>query len=274
MPCSALEIRREYVQGVTKLKLWYVWRLWKREGVDFEIAATKRVGICRLTVFGGDEGRGRSEDTVGWQNVLGDLREVFERHRADATSTEIEAEGLALLWPYLEPCLERDVAEAAQWLANPFGCFKYEYRPFYAEPESADHLTLHVRNAYRPDSPFRHVSGMIESLRAIAACAPRERPDVTWVQCATWLNSFPPFAKLFPQVWTDTALPGQPGNHMGWWGQFMDRRGGFHAENARRFRDSGQFPYMHRLCRCTISELRDHLRGLATDVNANGEIRT
>jgi len=274
MKSSPAEIRSEYVQEVIKLKLWYVWRLHKCDDVDFETAATKRVGICRLTVFGGDEAQGRAEDTEGWESVLRELREMCERHAADVTSAAVEAEGLALLWPYLEPCIERDVAEAAQWLADSFGCFKYEYRPFYADPNSADHLTLHVRNAYQPDSPFEHLPEMIESLLTILSRAERERPDVQWTQCATWLNSLPSFARLFPQSWTDTALPGQPGSHLGWWGQFVDRRGGFHAENARRFRESGQFPHMHRMCRCMISDLENHLNGLATDTNADGEIRT
>jgi len=274
MACNALGVRHEYVREITKLKLWYVWLLWQRSGMDLETAFAKRVGLCRLTVFGGDADRGRAGDTGGWQNVLRELREVYERHSAEATSKQIEAGGLALLWPYLEPCIERDAAEAAEWLADSFGCFRYEYRPFYSEPESDDHLTLHVRNAYQPDSPFQHSPEMIESLLTITTRAERERLDVEWAQCATWLNSLPAFARLFPQSWTDTALPGQPGSHMGWWGQFMDRRGGFHAENARRFRDTGQFPHMHRLCRCTISDLSDHLRGLATDTDAGGEMRT
>lgn len=272
MSGHAFEVRREYVREVTRLKLWYAWRLQKHQGLAFETAVAKRVGIRQLTVFGGNRDHGRPEEVAGWQGVLGELEELYARHGADTTSEGVEAEGLALLYPYLEPCIERDAAEAVQWLADSFGCFKYEYRSFYAEPDSADHLTLHVRNAYQPESPFQHVSEMIESLRALSARATLERPDVTWVQCATWLNSLPAFARLFPQSWTDTSLPGEPGNHTGWWGQFMDRRGGFHARNARRFRETGEFPFMHRLCRCALADLEEHLRGPATDAHANGEI--
>ena len=257
------DIHREFVLEVTKLKLWYVWWLLKHEGVAFETALTRRVGICQLTVFGGNRERGRPEDVAGWRVVLGELEDLYRRHGAGSSSEEIEAEGLALLWPYLEPCIERDAAEATAWLAESFGCFQYEYRPFYAEPTSTDHLTLHVRNAYQPESPFRHVPEMVDSLQAITKRAEHERPDVTWVQCATWLNSLPPFARLFPRSWTSLSLPGLPGNHTGWWGQFMDRRGGFHATNAREFRDTGHFPYEHRMCRCPLADLREHLRGLA-----------
>jgi len=263
MKFDPIAIRREFVEGMTKLNLWYAWRLQRREGLDFETVFAKRVRIYQMTVFAGDSRNGKSEDTDGWQRVLGELRELYERHRSEATSEEIEAEGLALLWPYLEPAIERDVALNAQWFQESFGCFKYEYRPFYAEPDSDDHLTLHVYNAHQPDSPFRHFPELVESLQEIVALARGERPDVEWAQCASWLNSLPAFARLFPQSWTDTAVPGDPGAHFGWWGQFMDRRGGFHVKNARRFRETGQFPFMHRLCRCELVEFKPHLEQLA-----------
>ncbi|MBT4815494.1 MAG: hypothetical protein HN742_05750 [Lentisphaerae bacterium] len=261
---AAVESRREFVREVTKLKLWYAWRLQKHDGLDFETAAATRVGIRELTVFGGNRDHVNPEDTAGWCRVLDELGALYGGHSADTTSKAIEDEGLALLWPHLTPCFEHDAAETTRWVAGSFGCFKYEYRSFYAEPDSADHLTLHVRNAYQPDSPFQHVPEMARSLQEIAACAAQERPDVACVQCATWLNSLPPFAKLFPPSWTDTSLPGAPGNHTGWWGQFMNRRGGFHARNAREFRSTARFPYEHRMCRCPISDLQEHLRGLAS----------
>ncbi len=254
----------EYVRDLAKLKLWYVWRLLKREEVDFEAAISKRVGIVRMSVFWGDDPRSPGPaDADGWSRVLAKLRAVYEKHEHDPTSEAIESEGLALLWPYLEPAIERRLAENERWLEQAIGCFQYEYRPFYAEPDSEDHLTLHVRNAFQPDSPFQHFSEMVASLQEIVSRAERERPDVERVQCATWLNSFPPFARLFPRSWIGTAQPGAPGNHSGWWGQFMDRRGGFHARNARQFRETGQFPFMHLLCRCAIADLRQHLELLA-----------
>ena len=43
------------------------------------------------------------------------------------------------------------------------------------------------------------------------------------------------------------------------WGQFMDRRGGFHETNSRQFRQTGCFPFEHIMCRCEIVELQEHL---------------
>lgn len=250
----------EHARELAKLKLWYIWWLRKHENLDFETAVGKRVGISRMTVSWGDDPRNAEPaDLERWQRLLAGLRKLYEEHSEDATSEAIETEGMRLLWPCLEPAVERDLAVAAQWLRESYGCFKYEYHPLYAEPNSGDHLTLHVRNAYQPDSPFRHFPEMAASLREIISRAERERPDVSMVQCATWLNSLPPFARLFPPVWLETSQPGVPGSHTGWWGQFMDRRGGFHAKNGRRFRETGEFPFTHLLCRCTITDLREHL---------------
>lgn len=268
MSHDPIVVRREYVREVTKLKLWRVWWLQRHEGMDFETAATNRVQIFRLTVFASDPRYGRGEHPDGWQQVLDELRAAYEPHGADATSEAVEAEGLDLLWPHLEPAIERDVAEDEEWRKGSFGCFKYEYHSFYVEPDSEDHLTLHVRNAYQPDSPFGHFDEMVASLREIVSRAEQERPDVAMAQCATWLNGLPPFAKLFPQSWRDSARPGAPGNHFGWWGQFMDRRGGFHAKNARQFRDTGQFPYTHLLCRCPVGDLRAHLEAALSVVDS------
>ncbi len=263
MKGSKDEIACEYVRELTKLKLWYVWWLRKHGGLDFDTAVEKRVGIVRMSVFRGDDPRNPGpEDVGGWERVLAKLRGVYEKHKDAPTSDDIEAEGLKLLWPFLEPAIKRDLAETAQWLRDAIGCFQYEFRPFYAEPDSEDHLTLHVRNAYQPDSPFQHFSEMVDSLKQVVSRAELERPDVNMVQCATWLNSLPPFARLFPSAWIENARPGFPGNHTGWWGQFMDRRGGFHFVNAQRFRKTGEFPYRHVLCRCTTSDLLRHLSSL------------
>ena len=261
---QAVEIRREYVRRITKLKLWAIRRLCLCEGLDFEAAANQRVGIHRMTVFWADQPGDQAEALDRWRRLLAELQGLFDRCRAREDSERFEAEGLELLWPHLAPAIERDVAENEAWLARAIGCFQYEFRPFYAaSADSEDHLTLHVRNAHQPDSPFHHLPEMAASLREIVARAEAERPDVRRVQCATWLNSLPPFAGLFPEEWAATARPGVPGDHSGWWGQFMDRRGGFHERNARRFRDTGRFPFTHLLCRCALPELRRHLGGPA-----------
>jgi len=251
--------RTEYTRELTKLKLWYVWWLGRNEDVDFDAAMQSHVGIARMTSFWGDAANKSLADPEGWQRVADELRAVFAKHAGESSADEIETEGLDLLWPYMASGVQKYVNHMQQWLKNAVGCFRYEFAPYYADKESGDHLTLHVSNAYQPDSPFEHVPEMVESLKEILKRSREERPDVDRAQCGSWLNSFPPFAGLFPPSWVEDARPGQPGGHAGWWGQFMNRRGGFHFGNARRLRKTGQFPFRHLLSRCRTADLQDHL---------------
>ncbi len=256
---SDVAILTEHARKIVALKLWYVRWLIVNEGMAFDDAVRNRVGLFRMTTLAGSPARGLMEDPEGWTELLAQLGEIYRRHASDADSRAVEAEGLALLWPHAEPVVAWEAQSFEQFLANATGCFQYEFTKYYADPTQPDHLTLHIRNAYRPESPFHHLPKIADSLREIIARAATQRPDVYWVQCGSWLNSMPPFASLFPPSWIETAQPGRPGSHMGWWGQFQDRRGAFSERNARQFRATGQFPCGHQLCRCRIDKLREHL---------------
>ena len=84
-----------------------------------------------------------------------------------------------------------------------FGCFKYEFHPHYSDPKSADYLTLHIRNAYAPDSPFAHLTDMAQTLADLIKQAEAKRPDVKRAQCGSWINDVPNFTTLFPPAWND-----------------------------------------------------------------------
>ncbi|MCD6360942.1 MAG: hypothetical protein J7M38_08745 [Armatimonadetes bacterium] len=255
----------ELFRKLAALRLWYLRRVIEDEGLDPAEADHLRVGLFRMTVFAGNATLGIPENRAGWEAVLPELVALYERRAEDADTTELEREGLELLWPHMEPVIAWTIAADARFLEKAIGCFQHEFRPCYADPDAGDHLTLHIRNAFAPDSPFHHLPEMADSLLEVTARAARERPDVEWIQCGSWLNSVPPFASLFPPSWSESAQPGAPGSHMGWWGQFQNRRGGFHERNAARFRATGQFPYQHLLCRCPVAELNEHLKTFPHD---------
>jgi hypothetical protein len=252
----------EHARGLARLKLWYVRWVMNHEGMSFDEAARTRVGLRRLTVFAGSPAQGVAEDPDGWDAMLARLADLYDAHADDPDTDALEAEGLALLWPHMEPVIDWDLAAAAVFLAEAFGCFKYEFAKYYVDPEAGDHLTLHIRNAYQPDSPFHHLPEMAADLREIADRSAQERPDVEWVQCGSWLNSVPAFVSLFPPSWRETAVLRFPANHMGWWGQFTDRRGGFNERAAAILRETGQFPNPQFNCHCPLGEWREHLQGI------------
>jgi hypothetical protein len=82
---------------------------------------------------------------------------------------------------------------------------------------------------------------------------------VSVVYCGTWLNSVSSFSGLFPAVWLAGAETAPPAGHGGWWGQFTDRTGALHRENARHLRQTGRFRYPFLRCECPIEDLGRHL---------------
>lgn len=246
----------DHAQRLIRLKLWHAATLAEAREMTLEDAVRHRTGLFHLTIFAGAQELDLSEDRTGWAEMLSRLRAESEEA---ADIDDFEHLGLRILWPHAEPMVEVEAVRFEEFCSTADGPFKFEIANYYAEDHAPEHVTLHIRNCYRPDSLFEHQDHIRQSLRAMIEQAAALRPDVGWLQCGSWLNSLAPFARLFPESWSETAVPGKPGGHMGWWGQFQDRRGGFHEANARRFRATGEFPYRHLLCHCTIEELRRHL---------------
>lgn len=247
----------DWLQRLIRLKLWHAATVTASGELTLEDAVRQRTGIFHMTIFSGPRELGLEEDRQGWAEVLRRLR--VERDEA-ADIEEFEHRGLLTLWPHAEPMIEVEIARFDEFCSTAEGPFTFEIANYYADDHQPPHLTLHVRNCYRPASLFEHRPQTRQALLAVIERAADLRPDVAWIQCGSWLNSLPPFAKLFPHSWTETAIRGKPGGHMGWWGQFQDRRGGFHEANARRFRATGEFPHRHLICHCRIEELKQHLQ--------------
>ena len=122
-------------------------------------------------------------------------------------------------------------------------------------------LGLHLGNPFAPESPFADPRARAEELWRLVGDVCRDRPEITEIGTGTWLNSFQPFLDFFPPEWAASATPFSrlvPG--MGWWGQFLDRRGGFHRKNGEHVRRTGKFPYPVMDCHCRIDRLKEHLR--------------
>lgn len=149
-----------------------------------------------------------------------------------------------------------------------FAGFTYEYHPEYFGPPEPNLLTLHFRNAFMPDSPFKHGQELHAGLREIIRRTRAERPDVTRVQCATWLNNVERFTHYFPPDWEQNGTKCPLEGHSGWWGQFVDRTGNLHTARATEFRRTWQFRYPNRHCQCSMEAFESHLTNqVHTDVD-------
>jgi len=82
------------------------------------------------------------------------------------------------------------------------------------------------------------------------------------IHCGSWLNSHPRWLELFPQEYHNSlSLPDENIQwHFGFWGQFVDARGGFHERNAEKFRKTGKMPFAYRTADCSFISMREHLK--------------
>ena len=246
-----LGVYEKFVTDLTKLQAWYAWHLFNHAGLKFDEIIEKRVYFHALVHKASDQ------EGEEWKERC---RQRYCEQGADPDTAALEEWVLAQNLPFIRKHVEDEYLKGwIEPLNTPFFGFSYEYHPEYDVAGSPDLLTLHFRNCFTPDSPLNHIDKLREGLRMIVARVAQERPDVTTAQCATWLNSVEAFAGLFPPEWASRAIPGNPGNHTGWWGQFMDRTGGLHARNAARLRATGAFPFQHRKCTCSMARLKKHL---------------
>ncbi|MCZ6679739.1 MAG: hypothetical protein O7E52_21115 [Candidatus Poribacteria bacterium] len=247
-------IRVNYVSEFTKLSLWFVHKRLCEGERDFERLVNGRVNIYRNTSLY-DGKRHPSGEDVGpeWADILARLRAVFDYH-VDAPSTEqLEAAGLDLLWPYLKARLIQEGNPLPSLEDRPYECWDYDY--------NGNRLNIHIANLYQPRSPLSdmHIPFAVSLIRLLHDSLVR-RPDIEVVRCGSWLNSAPPFQALFPERWNQSAQPRPDVRYtMGHWGQFMDRRGDFHARNGALFRETGEFPFPNLSCESPIEEVLAHL---------------
>jgi hypothetical protein len=258
----AVAIRRELIEGYVPLCLHVAWRL-THAGLPFVEAVQYKVDIYCYTTL--NDGKVLPDHppvgwrNEGWERVLDQLREVFARHESDADSAALEREGYEVLRPVLEPAFERDVAAWPRIEDRPYGFFTGGINSTWMPGRTL--IGMHLGNPFAPASPFADLPARARELLRLVNDLTGPRPEVAEIGTGSWLNSFAPFASLFPPEWLAGARPFPllvPGK--GWWGQFIDRRGGFHRANADHLRRTGRFPYPVLNCTCSIASLRRHLK--------------
>lgn len=258
--------RRSFVEGVTKLSLWYQHSQAPSPDRWYALL-TGETPIYRLTAHWD----GRSAPPVDtpdgapteWSSLVSAIADINRSHKPETDTFAFEEAGLLLLWPHLEPRIERDV-RAWPWIPSclgsevpetgVFGFFLYEFDP--ADPNL---VILHMGNAFAPESPFADPNAMARDLLSLLDDAVSRTPSASRLASATWLNGFPPFQTLFPPEWVQSAVARRPAYTYDWWGQFVDRRGAFHRANGDRFRQTGRYPYPSVTCSADIASVRAHL---------------
>jgi hypothetical protein len=278
-----LVIRTQFITEMIRLNLWYVHQLLTRGAItdrDISSALTRRVNIYRMTaLWDGTHDPAYGYHDPAWNRLANQLAKLVCAAPAADTSA-LEEEGIALLWPLLEPRIPLDLGSAPP---PPFGCWRYNlawccigdragrWRKFLHVTYIAQRLRLvprldaelHFQNVMKPHSPFDNISCLVSSLQALLADCRRKYPAVRRLWMHSWLNSLPACRALFPPSWNQSGFRGPPSNYQSSWGQFVNKAGGFNAKVAAQFRASGgEFPYIPLVCHAPIEEIEAHLTSL------------
>jgi hypothetical protein len=260
MPIT-MDARRSFVRQATCLSVWLARRLAGR-GMELRRALTTCTNAYRFTVLWDGEHH-PAEAPPGWRDerweeLLDRLDRIDGRYPAGDAPAEMEAESLELFRPLMEPRLERDVAAWPAPADKPFGFFNYR-----ADDAGwgDGKVTLHLSNPFAPASPFEDLRERARELARLLQHGRQQRRDLHTVSCASWLSSFGAFRGLFPREFAESASkPWALAYHLGWWGQMIDRTGGFHERNGMHLRTTGEFRYPCVTCACSIDLAMEHLR--------------
>ena len=255
--------RQDFVLRVSELGLSHAAGIAVSADEFVDILA-KRTAIYRLTDFWDGVTAPSSADFAaavgGWGEILKKLRALYDT----AIFSELQKKGLRILRPHLESRIDLDCARFP-W--TPCGYVPYElpnenvFGIFAYEPplDGGDLVSFHIANSCMPESPFKDMDARKRELSEMILSIKR-RTEATRLGCESWLNSFPPFLKLFPDAYPlENTEPPELSPGYGWWGQFMSRDGAFNERNAKILRSTGKFPFIPRKGECALDELLEHL---------------
>lgn len=136
-----------------------------------------------------------------------------------------------------------------------------EGRSFRYELNKQNECYLHIRNGKKSGSFLADPAHVAENLRYIMEKARKENGCDT-LYTASWLNSFPPFLRYFPEDWQKNLAmtPAGPfGPTLGWQGQFINRFGLLNKSMASKFLSTGVLPYARLESRASFAAVEEHL---------------
>lgn len=245
----SLDDYRRFLHDMMNLQMEYVYRTAQNAGFTFAQAVNRLTGAYAYSIY--FDPTVSAENNPAWKPIV---------ERLDHLAKEINVDRFIvrswdILEPILEPRMDADLKKAQAAIAASFAGFSYEFHGEYFGPETPALVTLHFRNFFAPDSPFSHRSALIDGLRRLVADAKAKCPDVSRVQCASWLNNVEPFYRLFPPSWYENSVVCPLEGHTGWWGQLIDRQGQLHPKKVEAFRKTWTFEYPNRMCTCDLAEL-------------------
>lgn len=256
---KTLDEHREMLHGLVRLQLHFLHRWCTTHPAEpFTETLAKRVDIWRKT----DLNRGglvaEPSDPGGIWAALSAQLAGIRAHCRDADAFEEQAHAVLAARIDARAALDLQLEIERDHLRD----YTYGSLRFHdCAPAEPGTVFLHIANAIAPRSIFADPAYLPGCLRRLLDRA--EAIGANRVRTETWLNSHPAWLALLPACWTERLGPPLHDVqwHYGYWGQFLNARGGLNTRLATAFRASGVLPYAPRTSWATIAELRAHLAG-------------
>ncbi len=240
----------DYLLESVRLMLWFLpgW-LAAHPEEGFVDALRGRVDIYRKTEV---NPAGINPQTLHWDDPRWAAMEAaaalcFADQRAPAAFA-------AAAFPIFEASVRarapRDFADDSRLDGYTYGSIRFD-PPAPGERR----VSIHIANARQPASLFADPAYLPACLRETMRRAAEYGADE--LGTFTWLNEHPAWLALFPACWqARMSAPNEDIQwHYGYWGQFINARGGFNHKLAAHFRATGRMPYLPRYSWCTFAEL-------------------
>ena len=255
----------DYLVSHARLMLWYA-RKWALEHSDENFADVlgKRVDIFRLSGCNHnflDSTAVSAGDSPEWLKTAAIIKGYFDETKGDSDSERFEQRCVELLLSGFRARVDRDLEDirtAVDLARYQCGSLRYDLSPSKDNPQR---IGFHIANACCPSSIFDdpyYLPGCFLAL--MGEC--EAKFGVTEIGTYTWLNSHPKWLEIFPLEWAEHMGPPATvvsGNY-GFWGQFITARKTFNHKLARKFRETGVFPYMPRGSWCRIATMRKQMQ--------------
>lgn len=258
-PSLSRDEQRDFFWKTARLMLWFAWLyLRSHPGETVREVLRKRVNLFRMTNFY-DEPSMREDnpdfETPGWRELEKAVEVLYKEHSHEDVAAEFERKAFEIFQPALENRSRHPPPATHDFSNFQAGCLRY-----HSVQENPGTIALHIGNPLRPRSIFDDPLYLPRCLLSVLEQSAAEF-GANKLHCGSWLNSHPRWLALFPLEWQDNLSP--PDNdirwHLGFWGQFINSRGGFHEKNAAAFRSTERMPFAFRTSNCSFQSLRKHL---------------
>ena len=251
---------RKFSFDTLRLALWFVWS-WKHSHINEPIAdiLRNRVDIFRKTALNSPEFDQDAPpfEMPEWLELEKRVSEIFDQASSD--QNKFVESAVDVFTPLIEDALEDRWRRSRDFSNMKCGSLTYNA----PSPDQPNVIAIHIANALQPRSIFDDPEYLPTCLLKFMDMT-EEEYGVDTIHCGSWLNSHPRWLALFPKEYSDSLS--EPDKniqwHFGFWGQFINARGGFHAKNAEKFRNTGNFPFAFRTADCSFKSLREHLKQL------------